>query len=51
MKRKANMIKPKKEYLNIWSKVKRVLKQKGIKEKEKLLYKQSIGFELIDKNK
>ena len=51
MKQKTNMFEPKKEYLNIWSKVKRVLKQKGIKEKEKLLYKQSIGFELIDKNK
>ena len=50
MKRKTNII-PKKEYLNIWSKIKRVLKQKGIKEKEKLIYKQSIGFELIDKNK
>ena len=51
MKPKKNIIQPKKEYLNIWSKVKRVLKQKGIKDKEKLLYKQSIGFELIDKNK
>ena len=51
MKRKTNSIQPKKEYLNIWSKIKRVLKQKGIKEKEKLIYKQSIGFELIDKNK
>ena len=50
MKRNKN-ITPKKEYLNIWSKIKRVLKQKGIKEKEKLIYKQSIGFELIDKNK
>jgi hypothetical protein len=43
--------KNKKEYLNIWSKIKRVLKEKGIKEKEKLLYKESIGFDLIDKNK
>jgi len=51
MKRKANIPQPKKEYLNIWSKVKRVLKQKGIKEKEKLIYKESIGFDLIDKNK
>ena len=51
MKRKTNSIQPKKEYLNIWSKIKRVLKQKGIKEKEKLIYKESIGFELIDKNK
>ena len=51
MKPKTNSIKPKKEYLNIWSKVKRALKQKGIKEKEKLIYKKSIGFELIDKNK
>ena len=50
MKRKANII-IKTEYLNIWSKIKRILKQKGIKEKEKLIYKQSIGFELIDKNK
>jgi hypothetical protein len=41
----------KKEYLNIWSKIKNVLKEKGIKEKEKLLYKESIGFDLIDKNK
>jgi len=41
----------KKEYLNIWSKIKNVLKEKGIKEKEKLLYKESIGFGLIDKNK
>jgi len=41
----------KKEYINIWSKVKNVLKEKGIKEKEKLLYKESIGFDLIDKNK
>ena len=51
MKRKTNVIEQKKEKLNIWSKVKYILKQKGIKEKEKLLYKQSIGFELIDKNK
>ena len=51
MKRKTDKVQPKKEYLNIWSKVKRVLKKKGIKEKEKLLYKESIGFELIDKNK
>ena len=51
MKRKNDMVRPKKENLNIWSKIKYVLKQKGIKEKEKLLYKQSIGFELIDKNK
>ena len=50
MKRKANIMN-KKEYLNIWSKIKKVLKQKGIKEKEKLIYKQTIGFELIDKNK
>ena len=50
MQRKANII-PKTEYLNIWSKIKRILKQKGIKEKEKLIYKQSIGFELIEKNK
>ena len=51
MKRISNGINPKKEYLNIWSKIKTVLKKKGIKEKEKLLYKESIGFELIDKNK
>jgi hypothetical protein len=51
MKRKANIPQPKKENLNIWSKVKRVLKQKDIKGKEKLIYKESIGFELIDKNK
>ena len=51
MKLNHNSTQPKKEYLNIWSKVKRVLKQNGIKEKEKLLYKESIGFELIDKNK
>ena len=36
---------------NIWSKIKNILKKKGIKGKEKLLYKQSIGFDLIDKNK
>ena len=46
-----NIVQPKKECLNIWSKIKVVLKKKGIKEKEKLLYKESIGFELIDKNK
>ena len=51
MKRKVNMPQPKKENLNIWAKVKRVLKQKDIKGKEKLIYKESIGFELIDKNK
>jgi hypothetical protein len=52
MKPKKNSIQQtKKEYLNIWSKVKRVLKKKGIKEREKLKYKESIGFELIDKNK
>ena len=52
MKRKNyNKSEDKKEYLNIWSKVRRVLKKKGIKEKEKLLYKESIGFDLIDKNK
>jgi len=51
MKLNHNSTETKKEYLNIWSKVKRVLKQKGIKEKEKLLYKESIGFDLIDKNK
>ena len=51
MKRISNGIHPKKEYLNIWSKIKTELKKKGIKEKEKLLYKESIGFELIDKNK
>ena len=50
MKRK-NRIQHEKEYLNIWSKIKHVLKKKGIKDKEKLLYKESIGFELIDKNK
>lgn len=37
--------------LNIWSKIKRVLKKNNIKEKDKLLYKESIGFDLIDKNK
>ena len=51
MKRKANIPQIKKENLNIWSKVKRVLKQNNIKGKEKLKYKESIGFELIDKNK
>ena len=46
-------MKPKetKENMNIWSKIKKVLKKKGIKGKDKLLYKESIGFELIDKNK
>jgi hypothetical protein len=46
-------MKPKetKENMNIWSKVKKVLKKKGIKGKEKLYYKESIGFDLIDKNK
>ena len=39
------------QLLNIWSKIKKVLKSKGIKDKEKLFYKQSIGFDLIDKNK
>jgi hypothetical protein len=43
--------KEKENNLNIWSKVKKVLKKKGIKGKEKLLYKESIGFDLIDKNK
>ena len=51
MKLNHNSIQTKKEYLNIWSKVKRVLKQNGIKEKEKLLYKESIEFDLIEKNK
>ena len=51
MKPNSNNIYYKEEYLNIWSKVKRVLKKKGIREKDKLLYKQSIGFEIIDKNK
>jgi len=36
---------------NIWSKIKNVLKKKGIKGKDKLLYKESIGFDLVDKNK
>ena len=46
-------MKPKetKENMNIRSKMKKVLKKKGIKGKEKLLYKQSIGFDLIDKKK
>ena len=46
-------MKPKEEIenINIWSKIKRVLKKKGIKGKDKLLYKESIGFDLIDKNK
>jgi len=44
-------LKETKENMNIWSKVKKALKKKGIKGKEKLLYKQSIGFDLIDKNK
>ena len=39
------------EDINIWSKIKKVLKKKGIKGNDKLLYKESIGFELIDKNK
>ena len=39
------------QLLNIWSKIKKVLKSKGIKDKDKLYYKQSIGFDLIDKNK
>ena len=43
--------KEKENNMNIWSKVKKVLKKKGIKVKEKLLYKESIGFDLIDKNK
>ena len=51
MKLNHNSTQSKKEYLNIWSKVKQVLKQKGVKDKEKLLYKESIGFDLIDKNK
>ena len=46
-----NGIQPKKEYLIIWSKVKLVLTKNDIKGKEKLLYKESIGFELINKNK
>ena len=36
---------------NINKKDKKVLKKKGIKGNDKLLYKESIGFELIDKNK
>ena len=49
-------MKPKKfnqsdENINIWSKIKKVLKKKGIKGKDKLLYKESIGFDLVDKNK
>ena len=46
-------MKPKetKENMNIWSKIKKVIKKKGIKGKEKLLYKESIGFDLVDKNK
>jgi hypothetical protein len=36
---------------NIWGKIKKVIKKKGIKGKEKLLYKESIGFDLVDKNK
>ena len=43
--------KEKENNMNIWSKVKKELKKKGIKGKEKLLYKESIGFDLIDKNK
>jgi len=43
--------KEKENNMNIWRKVKKVLKKKGIKGKEKLLYKESIGFDLIDKNK
>ena len=51
MKRKTNIQPQKKELLNIWSKIKRVLKLKDIKGKDKLKYKESIGFDLIDKNK
>ena len=43
--------KKKKDNMNIWSKIKKVLKKKGIKGNDKLLYKESLGFELIDKNK
>ena len=51
MEQKSNFNHKKKQNLNLWSKVKRVLKQNEIKGKEKLLYKQSIGFDIIDKNK
>jgi len=36
---------------SVWGKIKRVLHIKGIKDKDKLLYKQKLGFDLIDKNK
>ena len=36
---------------NLWSKLKQVLKMNGIRAKEKMLYKQKIGFDIIDNNK
>lgn len=36
---------------NIWTKIKGVLKRKGIKGKDKIFYKEKVGFNLIDNNK
>lgn len=36
---------------NLWHKLKQVLKVNGIRAKEKMLYKQKIGFDIIDNNK
>lgn len=43
--------KPKSENKNIWSRIKKVLKAKNVKGKDKIYYKQSVGFDLIDNNK
>ena len=48
---KPKKLNGKEENINIWKKIKKVLKKKGIKGKDKLSYKESIGFDLIDKNK
>lgn len=39
------------EKSNTWSRIKKILKKKGIKGKEKFLLKEKIGFRLIDNNK
>jgi hypothetical protein len=36
---------------SVWGKIKKVLHTKGIKDKDKIFYKEKLGFDLIDKNK
>lgn len=46
-----NSFDKKQNYANLWSKIKIVLKKNHINKKDKLFYKQKIGFDIIDNNK